>query len=100
MVCFQPPSLLIGKVWVPVMRFRVSHTLQSALESGQEARIVQIDFTAAFDRVNRQGILYEKPLKYTSLSIDSHTSLPLGPTRGGSDELEPYTADLRVDHYL
>ena len=30
----------------------VSHTLQSALESGQEARIVQIDFSAAFDRVN------------------------------------------------
>ena len=36
----------------------VSHTLQSALESGQEARIVQIDFRAAFDRVNHQGILY------------------------------------------
>ena len=30
----------------------VSHTLQSALESGQEARIVQIDFSAAFDRVH------------------------------------------------
>ena len=35
------------------------HTLQSALESGQQARIVQIDFSAAFDRVNHQGILYE-----------------------------------------
>ena len=35
-----------------------SHTLQSALESGQEARIVQIDFSAVFDRVNHQGILY------------------------------------------
>ena len=35
----------------------VSHTLQSALENGQEARIVQIDFSAAFDRVNHQGIL-------------------------------------------
>ena len=35
----------------------VSHALQSALESGQEARIVQIDFSAAFDRVNHQGIL-------------------------------------------
>ena len=34
-----------------------SHTLQSALESGQEARIVQINFSAAFDRVNHQGIL-------------------------------------------
>ena len=36
----------------------VSHTLQSALGSGQKARIVQIDFSAAFDRVNHQGILY------------------------------------------
>ena len=40
------------------MRFCVSHTLQSELESGQEARIVQIDFIAAFDRVNHRGILY------------------------------------------
>ena len=31
-----------------------SHTLKSALESGQEARIVQIDFSAAFDRINHQ----------------------------------------------
>ena len=51
--------LLIGKVWVPVMHFFVSHTLQSALESGQKARIVQIDFSAAFDRVNHQGILHK-----------------------------------------
>ena len=35
----------------------MSHTLLSALESGQEAMIVQIDFSAAFDRVNHQGIL-------------------------------------------
>ena len=39
--------------------FCVSHILQSALESGQEARIVLIDFSVAFDRVNRQGILYK-----------------------------------------
>ena len=37
----------------------VSHTLQDSLESGQESRIVQIDFNAAFDRVNHQGILYK-----------------------------------------
>ena len=37
----------------------MSHTLQSALESRQEARIIQIDFSAAFDRVNQQGILYK-----------------------------------------
>ena len=36
-----------------------SHKLQSALESGQEAWIVQIDFSAAFDRVNHLGILYK-----------------------------------------
>ena len=35
----------------------VSHTLQRALGSGQEARIVQIDFRAPFDRINHQGIL-------------------------------------------
>ena len=37
----------------------MSHTLQSALKSGQEARIIQIDFSAAFDRVDHQGILYK-----------------------------------------
>ena len=37
----------------------LNHTLQSALESGQEAMIEQIDFSAAFDWVNHQGILYK-----------------------------------------
>ena len=32
---------------------------QSTLESGQEARIVQIDFSSAFDWGNHQGILYK-----------------------------------------
>ena len=36
----------------------VSHTIQSALESGHEVRIVRIDFSAAFDRVNHQGFFY------------------------------------------
>ena len=44
----------------------LSHTLQSALESGQKARIVQIFFSAAFVRVNHQGILY----KLWSVCID------------------------------
>ena len=35
----------------------VSYTLQSALENGQEAEIVEVDFRAVFDRVNHQGIL-------------------------------------------
>ena len=45
--------------------YRKVHTLQSALESGQEARIMQIDFSAAFDRVNHLGILY----KFCSVGI-------------------------------
>ena len=36
-----------------------SHTLQSASESGHEARIVQIDFSEAFDSDNHLGILYK-----------------------------------------
>ena len=56
----QPPSLLIEKVWVPVMHFCACPiTLQSALVSEQEARIVEIDFSAAFERVNHLGILYK-----------------------------------------
>ena len=37
----------------------LSHTVQSALERGQEARIVLIDFSTAVDRVNHLGILYK-----------------------------------------
>ena len=37
----------------------VSHAQQSALESGHEAQIVQIDFSAAFDRVNHLSILHK-----------------------------------------
>ena len=47
----------------------VSHTLQSALESGQEARIYQIDFSAAFDRVNHRGILYKLCSVYIGGSV-------------------------------
>ena len=35
----------------------MAHTLQSALKRGQEARMVQIDFSAAFGKVNHRGIL-------------------------------------------
>ena len=37
----------------------MSHTPQSALESGQEARTVQIHLSAAVDMVNHHGILYK-----------------------------------------
>ena len=36
-----------------------AHSLQSSLESGQAVRIVQIDFSAAFERVNHLGSLYK-----------------------------------------
>ena len=36
----------------------MSHTLQSALESEQEAKIMQIDFSADCDRVNHRRILF------------------------------------------
>ena len=41
------------------MRRASSLTLHSAFESGQEARIVQIDLSFAFDKVNHLGILYK-----------------------------------------
>ena len=46
----------LGTCEIPVY---VSHTLQSALETVQEARIVQHDFCAAFNMANHQCILYK-----------------------------------------
>ena len=44
LVYFQPPSLHIGKVWVPAMHYcACPNILQSALESLQEASIMHID---------------------------------------------------------
>ena len=37
----------------------VSHHLQSALDNGMEARLVQLDFSAAFDRVSHAGLLHK-----------------------------------------
>ena len=56
----------------------LSHTLQSALESGQKFRIVQSDFSAAFDRVNHLGILYRLysvGIGGSVLSITDHSTL-------------------------
>ena len=47
-----------GPKTVPCGTPDTTHTLQSPLESRQKARIVQIDFSAALDNVNHQGILY------------------------------------------
>ena len=43
----------------------MSYTLQRALEKEQEARFVQIDFSAALHSVNHQGIL----LKLCSVAV-------------------------------
>ena len=37
----------------------LSNVLQTVLERGHEARIVQLDFSAAFDRVNHLAIMYK-----------------------------------------
>ena len=37
----------------------ISHTIQSALDRGHEARIVQLDLSAAFDWVNHDGLLWK-----------------------------------------
>ena len=46
---------LYDHMWLVGALLCVAHSLQSVLEMGQEARIVQIDFSAAFNRVNHQG---------------------------------------------
>ena len=60
-MCFQPPSLLINQKGLGTCDALLcrSHTLQSALESGQEARTMQIDYRAAFDMIKHLGILYK-----------------------------------------
>ena len=56
----QLPSLFFRKfLYTFDALLCMSHTVQSALESGQEARIMQVDFSAVFDRVYQQGILYK-----------------------------------------
>ena len=66
MVCFQSTQFAYRKgLGTYDVLLCVPHTLLSALESGQEARIAQIDLSAGFDWVNHQGILY----KLCSVSI-------------------------------
>ena len=55
--CVLPPTqFAYRKVWVPVMQFCACPI--HCKVHWRVARIVQIDFSAAFDRVNHQGILY------------------------------------------
>ena len=64
----------------------MSHTLQSAFESGQEAMIVQIDFSAAVGRVKHQGILYKLcsvGIGGSVLSINTVSIKPITARYGG-----------------
>ena len=59
MVCFQHPVCLSERSeYLLCTSVRVPYTAE-CIASGQEARIVQIDLSAAFDRVNHLGILYK-----------------------------------------
>ena len=112
-MCFQPPSLIIGKgLGTSDALLSVTHTLQSALESGQEARIVQIDFSAAFDRVNHQGILYKLSSVGIGISVLSvltkeyrHSTLLLlllkkiGNARPGEGDCHPISPKTPDPHY-
>ena len=49
--------LLIGKVWAALLT--ISHHLQKSLDVGMKSFIVQPDFSAAFERVSHNGILFK-----------------------------------------
>ena len=67
--------------------FRVYHTLQSAVESGQEVRIVQIDFSAALDRVNHLAFSISSVLSVLEVLcpayIDTVSIKPITASYGG-----------------
>ena len=50
-------SMLIGKVWATLIT--ISHHLQKSLDTGMESYILQLDFSAAFDRVSHSGLLFK-----------------------------------------
>ena len=53
-------SLLIGKVWAALIHFlTISHHLQKFLDTMVESDIVQLDFSATFDRVTHRGLLFK-----------------------------------------
>ena len=60
-MCFQPCTQFAYRKGLGTCDalLCLTHTLQSALENGQEARIVQIHSSVAFDRVNHLDILYK-----------------------------------------
>ena len=43
----------------------ISHHIQKSLDAGMESYIVQLDFSAAFDRVSHSGLLF----KFKSIGV-------------------------------
>ena len=53
-------------VWAALMhRLKRSYYLQKSLDTGMDSYIVQLDVSAAFDRVSHSGILFK--LKYIAV---------------------------------
>ena len=52
-------SLLIGKVRAARMPWAAYHHLRKSLDTWMESYIVQLDFSAAFDRVGHSGLLFK-----------------------------------------
>ena len=67
--CFLPAAQFSHKVWAALQT--ISHHLQKSLDKGIESYIVQLDFSAAFDRVNHSGFLFK--LKSIGVAICTHT---------------------------
>ena len=49
----------------------ISNTVQKALDLGQEVRMIGLDFSAAFDRVNHKALLF----KLSNLALVVHFSI-------------------------
>ena len=94
-VCFQRPSLLIGKVWVPVMHFcscpihcRVHWRVGRRLRSCRLTSVQLLESAAIgeWSRVNRQGILYKLCSGYwrfCPVFIDTVSIKPITASYGG-----------------
>ena len=59
MFFWQLLSLLIGKAWGKLMHslLPIPYPLHKSLDARMESYIVQLDFSAAFDRVSHGGLL-------------------------------------------
>ena len=55
----------------------ISHQPQKSLDAGMESYVVQLDFSAAFDRLSHSGLLFK--LKYIGVGGSVLTRVPLRP---------------------